>query len=62
MAAAGGGSYGRRWLDAGVPTSEFVPNVAEGRTGSGAAVVETEIGGAICVSHYHTGYRVGVSW
>jgi hypothetical protein len=49
-------------VDTAVPTSEFVPNVAKGRTGSGGAVVEIEIGGAMCVSHYHTGYRVGVSW
>jgi transposase len=33
--------------DDGVPTSEFVPIVAESRTGSGAAVIEIEIGSAL---------------
>ena len=32
--------------DAGVPSAEFVPIVAERRTGCGAAAIEIEIGGA----------------
>jgi transposase len=33
--------------DAGVPSAEFVPIVAERRTGCGAAAIEIEIGGAV---------------
>ena len=33
--------------DAGVPSAEFVPIVAERRTGCGMAAIEIEIGGAI---------------
>ena len=33
--------------DAGVPSAEFVPIVAERRTGYGMAAIEIEIGGAV---------------